>query len=38
MILVACTLIPAFFLPRSRAKQTDQEAAAIAAETSGAVL
>jgi len=38
VILVACTLIPAFFLPRSRAATSDQEAAVEATEARGAVL
>jgi EmrB/QacA subfamily drug resistance transporter len=38
VILVACTLIPAFFLPRSRAKVTDQQASAEAIQSGGAVL
>jgi EmrB/QacA subfamily drug resistance transporter len=38
VILVACTLIPAFLLPRSRAKATDPQATTEAAEASDAVL
>ncbi len=38
LILVACTLIPAFFLPRSRARARDQVAAEEAFEVGGAVL
>ena len=38
LILVACTLIPAFFLPRSRARARDQLAAEEAFEVGGAVL
>jgi hypothetical protein len=38
VILVACTLIPAFFLPRTRAASSDQAAAVEATEARGAVL
>jgi EmrB/QacA subfamily drug resistance transporter len=38
LILVACTLIPAFFLPRSRAAETDQAATLEAEQVGDAVL
>jgi EmrB/QacA subfamily drug resistance transporter len=38
VILVACTLVPAFLLPRSRAAAAEQEAAVEATEARGAVL